>query len=155
MATTALKGKKTILEHKYVLLETRICFRRDTHTLVDKDDTEWSDDQNNIRAEEACRAHKTGKIKNMGGSGGGLHTKKRAWRAEMTITDFHFYFFFSDTSLCHLFWEKSFSNFFFHFSKLFLSPSEQNMDATISHKGPEKKKKTTENMERTFTVTTN
>lgn len=40
MATTALKGKKTILEHKYVLLETRICFRRDTHTLVDKDDTE-------------------------------------------------------------------------------------------------------------------
>lgn len=134
MVTTALKGKKN--------LRTQVCTTGDPHlfshrhTLVDKDNTEWSDDQNNIRAEEACRAHKTGKIKNTGGWRGVAHNKKgmKSWN------DYHrlIFTFFSQTQAYVTYFEKSLFQIFFHFSKLFLSPSELNMDVTISHKGPEK-----------------
>lgn len=117
MVTTALKGEKN--------LRTQVCTTGDPHlfshrhTLVDKDNTEWSDDQNNIRAEEACRAHKTGKIKNTGGVEGGC-TQQKGHEELKWLSQTHFYFFFSDTSLCHLFWEKSFSNFFSLFKALFI-----------------------------------
>lgn len=92
-----------------------------THTLVDKDNTEWSDDQNNIRAEEACRAHKTGKIKKYGWWRGVAHNKEgmKSWN------DYHrllFLLFFLRHKLMSLILRKVFFKFFFSLFKALFIP---------------------------------